>query len=229
MFAQSFSRISKAYRYLLIIQDRYAAANAKFMDNTLAMQKTTKEGKHPVTTEQAALLEEGWKLNLAVELEIDSFYIFSKMLLDRIAHGLEFYFGQANGCSLEPHKEMTKCFSAYVKAKGLTAPPDRLMELLEIMTKDIRDYRDHEIVHVKKPRALEGIGFDSSGNTFKAQGILYPTEKDKFVNSKTIDELMALLDEYIGLMIGYIEENASRTKLELLTVSAVRPSDSQAE
>lgn len=124
------------------------------MKNTRALHETVKEGKHPVTPEQERLHEEGWKLGVAVELEIDSFYIFAKVLLDRVGHGLEFYFGQAKGCSLESHNEMMKCFAKYVKAKNLTPPPKRLVELLKTLKTEIRDYRDKEIVHAKRPRVL---------------------------------------------------------------------------
>jgi len=149
LFAQSFSRIAKIYRYLMVIEDRYTLASEAFMENTRLMNITVKEGNHPLTPEQESLHEQSWKLNVALELEIDSFYIFSKMLLDRIAHGIELYFGQSTRCSLESHKEMSKCFPEYIEAKTLSAPPARLMELLKILKEDIRDYRDHEIVHAK--------------------------------------------------------------------------------
>jgi hypothetical protein len=214
MFAQTFSRITKTYRYLLIIEDRYISASEAFMQNTSALQATIIEGNHPCTPEQQVLHDQGWKLGLAVELEIDSFYVFAKMLLDRIAHGIEFYFGQAKGCSLESHKEMMKCFPDYVLAKKLKEPSNRLKERIEALKTEIRDYRDHEIVHAKKPRVLEGIGFDKSGSVYKTQGIMSPSEKDKFVSSKSPKDLMVLLDEYICLIIEFMRENATQARIE---------------
>ena len=52
--------------------------------------------------------------------------------------------------------------------------------------------------------------------TFKTQGIMYPTEKDKFVSSKPVTELIKILDEYVFLVIDYIKENSARTKLLIL-------------
>lgn len=49
---------------------------------------------------------------------------------------------------------------------------------------------------------------------------MYPTDKDQFVSSKTAKELMILLDEYLCLMIEYLQENANRTKLELLAAQS---------
>ena len=220
MFAQSFSQITKLYRNLLIILARYDSASRVFIENTKAMVATLKPGTHPVTPNQERLHDEGWKLKLALELEIDSFYLFAKMLLDRVAHALEFYFGQASRCSLESHDGLTKCLRKYAGIKQLSPPPSRLLELLTVIKREISDYRDYEITHAKKPRVLQGIAYDSSGRTRKSPAIMYPTEKDQFVASESPGNLMGLVDEYLALVVQYIRSNSARTKLDLLAHKA---------
>src|SRR5438445_10352953 len=134
MFAQSFSQVTKTYRYLLIILDRYDSSSRAFIKNTKAMQETIKPGKHQLTKEQERLHEQGWQLQVALEFEIDPFYIFAKMLLDKVAHALEFYFGKAPQCSLASHDKLTKCFNRYVPIKKLSPTPPPILEMLELLT-----------------------------------------------------------------------------------------------
>jgi len=216
MFAQSFGQITKFYRYLLIIMERYESASSAFIENSKATQLTIQPGKHPLTNEQIRLHEEGWKLQVALELEIDSFYLIAKILLDRMAHAIEFYFGQATRCSLESHDGLTKCFLRYRENKNLTIPAPRLQELVKILKKEISDYRDYEIAHAKKPRVLQGISCDESGRTRKNPGIIYPKNSDEFVPSQSPRDLTTLVDEYLLLMISFIKENHAQTRLELL-------------
>ena len=191
MFAQTCGKVTKKYRYLILILDRYDNASLRFIENTKASQATRQLGTHPITEEQRSLHEEGWKIAIALELEIDSFYLFAKILLDRVSHVIEFYFGIASRCFLESHDGLTKCFQSFVGQKGLTAPPHQITELLTLLKEKISDYRDYEISHAKKPRQLEAIGFSlETGRTWKNPGHLYPTEKDKFVFSESPRDLI---------------------------------------
>jgi len=219
MFAQSLSRCTKIYRYLMIILIRYEAASLEFITNSKDLQSTFQSGKHPLTEEQMQLHEEGWKLAVALELEIDSFYLFAKMLLDRVAHTIEFYFGQATRCSLDSHDGLQKCFLKYVEIKSLSTPLPRLLELFNVLKKEISDYRDYEIAHAKKLRVLEAISYDETGRTRKNPGIMFPINSDQFVASQSPRDLITLVDEYLILMISFIRENAVRTRLELLNAN----------
>src|SRR6266496_248045 len=93
-FAMSFSQISRCSAFLDVIIERYEEASQQFFQNTKSMQATRLPGTHPMTSEQIALHNEGVRLTLLLHLEIESFYLFAKIFLDKIAHALEFYFGQ---------------------------------------------------------------------------------------------------------------------------------------
>src|SRR4030095_8890693 len=99
-FGTAFYPLTRYYEFLLIIVERYHTASEVFMKNSRALQSLTKPSTHPTTSELLRLHEEGYALTSRLHLEIESFYLFAKILLDKVAHALEFYFGPARDCSL---------------------------------------------------------------------------------------------------------------------------------
>src|SRR5437899_1849286 len=85
-FGMAFSKITRHYQFLLIIVGRYKEASDEFVRNTKDLQASFKPGEHPATEEQLRLQDEGRHLTTHLHLEIESFYLFAKILLDRIAH-----------------------------------------------------------------------------------------------------------------------------------------------
>jgi hypothetical protein len=53
---------------------------------------TLSPGSHTITDEQLSMLAEMNELGLTLHMEIESFYLFTKILLDRVANYLEFFF-----------------------------------------------------------------------------------------------------------------------------------------
>lgn len=177
------------------------------------MQATIRSGTHKLTDAQVKLHEDGVRLNALVHLEIESYYLFAKICLDKIAHALEFYFGQGRGKSLDSHDQLVKNFPAYAKEKDLALPAD-FIRIATGLKEDISDYRDYEIAHEKSPRRLSGTIFDTEGRMQIAGISLYPTDADKQVESKVPHDLAKDLDAYIGCVIELLETNRAKTKLK---------------
>jgi len=212
-FATSFSQISRYSAFLDVILKRYEDASWQLFANTKAFQETVLPGEHPVSSDLMALHEESVRLTILLHLEIESFYIFAKILLDKIAHSLEFYFGQGRGTSLDSHDDLVKNFASYAGAKGLTLPPNYMM-VAAALKRDISNYRDYEIEHEKSPRRMNATVFDEHGTMRLAATRLYPTEKDQQVESKPLHDLARDINEYIGQVIELIKLNRSKTNLK---------------
>ncbi len=58
------------------------------------------------TKEESAFLDQGPVLFNQLHLEIESFDLFAKIFLDKIANFLEFYFESARGLSLDSHDQL---------------------------------------------------------------------------------------------------------------------------
>jgi hypothetical protein len=90
--------------------------------------------------------------------------LFAKICLDKIAHALEFYFGQGRGKSFDSHDRLVRNFAAYAAEKRLALTAD-FMRIAAALKKDISDYRDYEIAHEKSLRRLSGTVFDTEGRS----------------------------------------------------------------
>ena len=214
MFAFGFSQLIRYHEFLAIVVGRYKRASDVFVASTRELQSTMKRGTHEVSEEQQALHVECQNLTTSLHLEIESFYLFAKILLDKVARALEFYFGQARKLSLDSHDDLVKRLEKYASFKKLVLPDD-FLKLARQLKADISDHRDYEIAHEKSPRTLHATAFDSEGVTKIASIKFSPTARDQQVETKPLDDLMMELGRYIEKMIELVTRNRDQTNLEL--------------
>ena len=217
MFAFAFSELSRYFMYLEIINKRYKLCEQEFVNNTKAFQATVIPGNHPTTYDQMKLHEQGVEITTRLHLEIETFYLFAKILLDKIAQAIEFYFGQARGLPMASHDKLTKYLEGYLQNKVLTMDPS-IMETITQLKSDVSDFRDYRISHIeesRRGRVLRGTLFNADGNTRLAIGMLYPKEKDRQYDTKPLDDLLVELHTYINGIVMFIEANRDKTRLEL--------------
>jgi hypothetical protein len=119
-------------------------ASRQLFANSKALQASISPGTHPFSQEQAMLYEEDAQLAVLVHLEIESSYLFAKILLDKIAHAFEFYFGPSCKKSLDSHDSLVKNFTAYAGWDDSLAQ-DRFF-----------GYADKSLVEQVKRAAVEG-------------------------------------------------------------------------
>src|SRR5688572_29970565 len=121
LFAFSFGQALDYLDFIVIIADRHKRISREMVLNSKKMMESHPRSG-PVTDEQMALLDEGRRLHTLVHLEIESFYLFAKILLDKVALFLQDYFGQVRGISLRSHDKLAKYYIQYGVAKGLIYP-----------------------------------------------------------------------------------------------------------
>jgi hypothetical protein len=112
-----------------------------------------------------------------VSLEVESFYLFAKILLDKIARAIEFYFGPQRGLALDSHDDLVRRFQRYGQAKVLEAPLGLLTSAQSLREK-VSDFRDQYIAHEKSPRTIRQLTWDESRRVKMVLTRVYPTEKD---------------------------------------------------
>lgn len=217
MFAFCFSEIQHYHDYLKIILARYEQASADFIEQSKKMMMPSPD--------QAG--EELWKLHIEsvelttrLHLEIESFYLFAKILLDKIAQAVEFYFGTARKMSLQSHDKFTKLFKNYAEIKGLKLD-NRMVTVIEKLKDDISDFRDYQISHIhsnRRGRLSRGTIFDREGNTRLSVNVIYPKEKEKQHDSQLPKEAMKDIDNYIKAILFFINTNKDKTELKLVEI-----------
>jgi hypothetical protein len=150
-----------------------------------------------------------------VELDIESFYVFAKILLDRWAVFVGRYFGPEPGFKPRAHGWLTEGrLAQYAAAKGMTAVPSRLEQLVESLHRRVIGYRNDGIVHGKTVnvfRFFDSVGRD--GELVRIIGVQLPgAPKDApaHVDSGVPTGHLVEINEYLTAWFIYIDENASK-------------------
>jgi hypothetical protein len=198
--------------YLAVTAAEYeiatAAATANLEERRVAFEKAG-PGGHRVTEEELVLLNQGTAASLVLHFRIDTFYVFAKIALDRLARLLPLYFGPAREVRLKGHSSLVAgALPKFAAGHGLSAVPDSLTEKIEDLGRRVSDYRDRSITHVDSPRSFRGTSFDGSGTASIMTATLYPRdESETSTNSETPRTLLPLLDSYVVEFTDYLEAN----------------------
>ena len=121
MFAFGLGQVSRYYRFLNIIYGRYTKLSAQFMENTQRQMEICKaQGSGPVGPELWRLHLEAQGLQDHLHLELESFFMFGTVFLDRAACFIEWYFGKPSKGRINSHRQLKNKLSRYVSEKLLT-------------------------------------------------------------------------------------------------------------
>jgi hypothetical protein len=216
-FAFAFGEVSRYFEYLQIISERYEICEQEFVNNTKAFQASLRQGNHPLTNDQMNLHEQAVEITARLHLEIETFYLFAKILLDKVAQAIEFYFGPARGLPLASHDKLAKFLEQYGQAKGLVINVP-ILGIVTQLKSDVSDFRDYQISHIeesRRGRVTRGTLFNADGNTRLSIGMLYPKEKDRQYDTKPLNELLDDLKNYIDSVVDFIKTNEAKTCLKL--------------
>lgn len=215
MFAMAFGQVRRYHDFLAIIKERHDRLSNKYkgLSERYNALLPTCSGPCPIGEELGACLEEMRNMSTAFQLEIESYYLFAKIMLDRVAHFVEFVFGPERRLSLDSHDQMTKHFRGYCEAKGLK-DVDKVESLLGSLKTDIADFRDYQIAHEKSPRTIRGVGLLGDGGAFMMSTKLYPKDSDGQVQSKSPEKLKLDLLLYLREIMELVRANRERSRLK---------------
>src|SRR3972149_1431103 len=85
LFAFSLGQAARYYELLLILEARHAAIEAEFIEGHAIFHGPLPPGETELTPEQEAFLHRLHDLGDELQLQIESFYLFAKILLDRLS------------------------------------------------------------------------------------------------------------------------------------------------
>lgn len=214
MFALSFSVIIKYREFLQIVVERYQALSEEYVRLSDELFERMRNIKGSMTPELWKMHEKQALLSRKLHLEIESFYQFAKILLDRIVHAVEYYFGTLRGSALDSHDNWAKRFDKYCKGKNLKTNEGLSDSIAKLKTK-ISDVRDYKFTHQKSPRASHGT-WHSKGKVGISVGWTFPKDSDEYFQSPPIDEILEEIDQYLSNVIDFIELNRLKSALKPL-------------
>ena len=155
---------------------------------------------------------------MLVHLEIESFYLFSKILLDRTAQLMHWWFADtrmARGISIQRHSQLVDHLGQLIVA-GQLVVPEEILDLARTLQAQISDYRDEEVVHDAK-HAFPATLWTAQGQA-KIVKVRLGGAKGAFNASESehVDELSDARRRYVGLAMQLLTLNRDKAKLASL-------------
>ena len=221
-FALVFGEISKYYEYLSIVWPRYREISKVYVDAARkAMTRRMAEPSgvsRPLTEFELHELELSWQRQTLLHLELESIFIFTSILLDRIASATQYYFGQSSG-QWRSFEAMMKYFEDYCQNKGLPAPSSEMLEVIRWLYKNVSEFRHLLVVHKHendyRVRLNFATGFSNNGDdeAYFNLGLMYPQGNEVPVILEKPQTILSKLNLFIGLWLTYLKANRTKRNL----------------
>lgn len=217
-FAFSIGQAFQYYRYLILIKWRYEKESKEFIENTKEIQAAIPEGHSKQSPKLKVLHEKSNELQITLHLEIESFYLFGTIFVEKLGCFLEDYFGVIRYQRLNNHDRLFKNYKHFAQTKGI-ANSDSLLKLAKGIKKKLTVYRNRQITHHWDPKTIKGTSFSGTGETGIATIRLYPNEKElseKQVETINLPDLLSLLEEYCKEILEIVIKNRNKSRFVLV-------------
>ena len=154
-----------------------------------------------------------------VHLRIETFYLFSRILLDDVVRLVDVLIGVPAGRAIGSHSKLAKGLPALIEARGGDQPPAVLVELIRRVNR-VADFRDAYVAHVRLDGVVKGTARDSSGNPAISVNTIAPRPglPSQVSWSEPIRELRLLLEEYVMAWIDYLVVALPASQVEGVTI-----------
>ncbi len=213
-FGSAFGQVSRYLTFMTLVIGRHHSTVAAFQEAVRAEDdgwgRRTKGEPINITPLNDRVRELVWQ----VQLDVESFYLFAKILLGKVANAVEFYFGPGRRTCLESHDKLRRHLRAFAEQKGLTLNPGFVSQA-ENLQQTVVEYRDKQVEHQKNPRTTHVLGYETGGPIQMFSTKLYPTERDGQVASTDVSVLEEQLCAYLEKVIEFIEANRGCTVLKV--------------
>ena len=221
VFHTSVSTWSEYALYLDCIYRRIKGDHQKLQAAYQAIQKAGEglPNHHALTTEEIAAFQEFATQQLQVKLDIESFIIFSDILLDRLVYFFTYYFRPIGGIQDRSYHRFITSSRARLAEKSLTEPCEQLfiaflekiLPSLEWLQVNLGDYRDDFITHKKRPRALRVLTWQLDKLPQIQTSNIYPRPDEEPKVSPEIDELNEHIFNLLREVIDFLGANVEHS------------------
>lgn len=217
----SLSSWLRYYQFLSVIKGKYEQINAAYMEavhrQMEQMQKKAQEAgagtSQPVAPEEWEEMQRTAKLGTQLHLEIESFYVFANILLDRIASTFRYYFWRKAGWS---HWQLTANLGTICTKKSLKVTSNDWLKMPGELQDQIVAYRNTRVEHVDEPRIHFATVWGPDKRAKICPIFLYPSQQEaesQQVPSGDLGTILDLLDRYMTAMVDFFEANADKSEL----------------
>jgi hypothetical protein len=182
--------------------------------------------RFPVQTDAALLglsMSRGdWEMQywgIRAQVEMESLYLFAKILLDRSAYALQYYFGLIDGTRKKPQVSgnLIQRWHEFVTAKCLIQTSSFETSAADLYY--VAKFRDDQIAHESDPKTSRGGVQCTPDGLILKFGLFYPKPGDKqHPDSLPAKEVFVRLHAYFKAFTRLIVDNKDKTVLRKATI-----------
>lgn len=214
----SFGGWLRYWTFLTVIRDRYVDASEAHTRAWRVLHESIEKGsradeRRPLTPDQREEYDRIARQSVRVHLEIESFYVFANILLDRIASTFRFYFWRRSNWN---HRQLSQNLEKICVSKSLHVSSRDFFKMPDKLEGLIVKYRNTRIEHVEEPRLILGTSWSPSSRVKIVPMVLYPSadEAEEVQHSTAdLDELLEVLGAYMAIMLDLFDANAAKSIL----------------
>lgn len=221
-FGAVFGEITKYYQYLSLTVSRYTPASSLYVASIKKLMRESSlrgDGSWTMTPEEIAEDDARFQQQTALLYELEAFYMFANVLLDRISAATQYYFGLGlTGRQWESFYSMNKHLVGYADAKKLSQPPQELLNTMHWLYNNVSNFRGDFLAHKhtkdRQVRSMMGLVFNNEhGGAYFNVGQMYPKDGETPIIAKKPDELVDYFNTFIKSWVEYLTQNSGQRNL----------------
>lgn len=209
----AFGHILRGYRYLELIHERHVPTAKRYKEQLAAlfskMDPAFDGGAITYDEEMESMDAEMGDLLDVAHLDLETFYLFSKTVLDRVAQYVELYFGSEPKLPVRAHDKLFGNFSEYATRRGIVLPDGFMQSVAHV----------HEMIstHQSDSATNDARVAQSPSDLMIAHTDLRPGPNGSANSvtrlSLTTGQLLNTVDGYLRLVLELIRRNPNRARL----------------
>lgn len=209
----AFGHVVRGYRYLELIHERHVPT-AKRYKELLAqliakMDPAFEGGAITYDDEMAAMDGDMGDLLDVAHVDLETFYLFAKTVLERVAQYVELYFGSEPRLAVRSHEKLRAHFEEYVSRRGIVVPDGfagALGHVHDMVFTHRADSATNDARVAQSPSDLMiAHTDDTAGPNGSPPGVMRL--------SLTTGQLLNVVDAYLREILELIRANPNRAKM----------------
>jgi hypothetical protein len=208
----AFGHVLRGYRYLELVHERHVPT-AKRYKELLALLFTKMDpafdgGAITYDDEMATMDAEMADLLDIAHLDLETFYLFAKTVLDRVAQYVELYFGPEPKLPVRAHEKLYANFSEYATRRGIVVPDG--------FTQAVRDVQDMIFTHQPESATNDARVAQSPSDLMIAHTDERPGPNGAHRVTRlslTTGQLLNVVDAYLRLVLELVKRNPNRARM----------------
>jgi len=209
----AFGHIVRGYRYLELIHERHVPTAKRYKEQLAAlfskMDPAFDGGAITYDEEMASMDAEMGDLLDVAHLDLETFYLFSKTVLDRAAQYIELYFGSESKLPVRAHDKLFANFYEYAARRGIVMPDGFMQSVTGV----------HEMIstHQSDSATNDARVAQSPSDLMIAHTDHHPGPNGAAHSvtrlSLTTGQLLNLVDGYLRLVLELVRRNPNRARM----------------